>query len=337
MRRLSITALLLFVAISAFAQVRGVGRLQGNINDKNTGKPVAGATVSINMASGNTKPIVVKSDSRGHWAALGLTGGTWNIDISASGYETSRGSASVSEMQVAPPIKTELVPEVKQEAAAVVPMGPSLPKEAVDAIKEGEELLKTQGATAAETQENAKRAVADFEKALPLITGDAPELKDVRNQLMQVLAQAYYRAGDVNGAIATFEKLDAVDPSIGTADAAHTTRAVLLANLYLENGQLDKGKAILDKLPATAITDPTAFINIGILFLNKKNPGDAAAYFAKAVALDPKRADSYYYRGLAELQLRKNKEAKSDLETVVALAPDSPEAKDAKQLLANLK
>jgi tetratricopeptide (TPR) repeat protein len=337
MRKLLISSIALFVAISAFAQVRGVGRLQGIITDKSTGKPVAGATISINTASGNTKPIVVKSDARGRWAALGLTGGTWNVDITAAGYEMSRGSASVSEMQVAPPIKTELVPEVKQEAAAIVPAGPSLPKEAVDAIKEGEQFLKTQGATPAETQENAKRAVADFEKALPLITGDAPELQDVRNQLMQVLSQAYYRAGDMNNAIATFEKLEAADPWTATADAAHTTRAVLLANLYLENGQLDKGKAILDKLPATAITDPTAFINIGILFLNKKNPADAAAYFAKAVALDPKRAESYYYRGLAELQLRRNKEAKTDLEQVVALAPDSSEAKDAKQLLANLK
>ncbi|HSP16481.1 MAG TPA: tetratricopeptide repeat protein [Thermoanaerobaculia bacterium] len=358
MRKLLIMSAALFVAAVSFAQVRGVGRLQGVITDKTTGKGVAGATITVNTAAGNTQPIVVKSDSRGRWAALGLTNGVWNIDITASGYVMSRGSAAVSEMQVAPPIKTQLEPEARKEAAATVPTAPSVPKEAVDAIREGQELLKvkagdvvttTQAAadgsstavshtvTAAEVQENAKRSVADLEKALPMIPEDTPELKDVKNQVLQVLAQAYYRAGDVPGAIGTLERLEVADPWTATADAAYTTREVLLANLYLENGQLDKGKAILDKLPPSAITDPTAFINIGILFLNKKNPADAATYFSKAVALDAKRADSYYYRGLAELQLRQNKEAKADLEQVVALSPDSPEAHDAKQLLANLK
>src|SRR5581483_3478016 len=116
-----------------------------------------------------------------------------------------------------------------------------------------------------------------------------------------------------------------------------TTREVLLANLLLENGQLDQGRALLDKLPPNAITDPTAYINIGILFLNKKNPADAAAYFTKAVELDAKRAESYYYRGLAEIQLKRNKEAKADFQQVLALAPDSSEGHDAKQLLAGLK
>ena len=115
------------------------------------------------------------------------------------------------------------------------------------------------------------------------------------------------------------------------------TRDVLLANLYLENGQLEQGRALLEKLPPAAITDPTAYLNIGILFLNKKNTADAATYFTKAINMDPKRAESYYYRGLAEVQSKKFKEAKADFEQVLALAPDSSEAHDAKQLLASLK
>ena len=124
--------------------------------------------------------------------------------------------------------------------------------------------------TAAEAKESAKRAVADFEKALPMIPEDKPALKDIKNQVYQVLAQAYYKAGDLKNAIATLEKLDVADPWT-TPDAAHTTREILLANLYLENGQVDQGKALLEKLPPAAITDPTAYINIGILFLNKKD------------------------------------------------------------------
>lgn len=350
--------LLLLVSVAADAQMRGTGRLQGNVFDKATGKPIAGVTITIALPNGHTQPIVVKTDARGHWAALGMTPGQWNIDIVAAGYNTTRGTANVSELAQTPAIKTELEPQQQAPPEAAAVPTASVPKEAVDAIKEGERLLKakpgdvitttqvdTSGAstavqhtvTADELKDNAKRAVADFEKALPMIPEDTPELKDVKNQVLQILSQAYYRAGDVKNAIVTMEKLEAADPAGPAPDAAHQTRSILLANLYLENGQLEQGRALLDKLPAGAITDPTAYINIGILFLNKKNPADANTYFTKAINLDPKRADSYYYRGLAEIQLKKNKEAKVDLEQVVALAPDSSEAKDAKQLLASLK
>ncbi|GAC1431821.1 MAG: hypothetical protein NVSMB68_04200 [Thermoanaerobaculia bacterium] len=367
MRKSVVVVLSLLVSTLALAQIRGTGRLQGNVFDKSTGKPIAGATVTIGTASGNTRPIVVKTDSKGHWAAIGMTSGQWNIDITAAGYMTSRGTASISEVSMAPPVRTELEPEAKPEPAAVTaPAMPTVPKEAVDAIKEAQALVRiaagdvftttqpsttpstttsTAGVstavshtvTAAEAKENAKRAVADLEKALPMIPEDTQDLKDVKNQVRQVLAQAYYKAGDLKSAIATFEKLDTTDPMPATPDAAHTTREVLLANLYLESGQLEKGKALLDKLPSSAITDPTAYTNIGILFLNKNNPADASTYFGRAIQLDSKRAENYYYRGLAELHMKKNKEAKADLEHVLMLAPNSPEAHDAKQLLASLK
>src|SRR4029077_2148535 len=144
-RRIAISfALSLVIAVAASAQMRGTGRLQGNVVDKNTGKPIAGATITIALPAGKTQPIVVKSDSRGHWAAIGMTPGVWNVDISASGYVTSGGTANISEVSATPSIKTELEPEIKQQppAAADVPSGPSLSPEIVDAIKEGQALLK---------------------------------------------------------------------------------------------------------------------------------------------------------------------------------------------------
>jgi len=313
------------------------------------------------LPNGHTVPITTKTDARGHWSALGMTSGVWNVDISAPGYVTSRGTANVSEAGATPNVNVQLEAATAAQAPAAeneVATAPSVPKEAVDLIKEGQQLLNakagdvitvsqtdTAGASTAvahtvtkeELQDNAKRAAADLEKALPQVPDTTPELKEIRNQVMQVMAQAYYRGGDLKDAIATLEKLDVTDPMPATPDQPHMIRDVLLANLYLENGQLDQGRTMLDKLPPTAITDPMAYINIGILFLNKKNPADAATYFSKAISMDPKRADTYYYRGLAEVQQKKNKEAKADFEQVVALAPDSTEAKDAKQLLASLK
>ena len=352
------SAVMLLIALGANAQVRGLGRLQGNVTDKSTGKPIAGATITVTLPSGKTAPITAKTNSNGHWSALGMTSGVWNIDISAPGYVTSRGTANVSEAAANPPINISLEPQAAAQPAPQneVAAAPSVPKEAVDLIKEGQQLLNakagdvittsqtdTAGASTAvshtvtkdELQGNAKRAVADFEKALPQIPDTTPELKDVRNQVMQVMSLAYYRSGDVPKSIAISEQLDVADPF--KPDTAHVARELTLAQLYAENGQLDLARQTIEKVPATAVTDPAAYINIGAYLYNKNKPAEAASYFTRAIGVDPKSVDALYYRALAELQLKKNKEAKADLEQILVLAPDSTEAKDARQLLASLK
>lgn len=359
MRKLILTTSLilsLFTTITVTAQVRGTGRLQGIVTDKATGKPIAGATVTVTPSSEKTVPIVAKTDQRGRWSALGLTNGNWNIDITADGYETTRGSAAVSELQMAPPIKTAMAPAAVVEEQPVVEApveSPLIPKEAADLITEGQDLLKIKagdvvtrteatgaGASAsvshtvtdADVKENAKRAVANFEKAFPLIPEDKPETGEIRSQLMDVMAQAYYRAGDLPKAISMLERLITVDP-FSAPDPRITPRQLLLVNLYLEHGNLEKAKGLLDKLPAGAVTDPTVYVNIGILFMNLQKVSDALTFFTKAIELDPAHSPSYYYRGLANLQSKKNAEARADFQKVIALAPGSSEAGDAKQML----
>jgi len=346
--------LMLVSTASVMAQLRGKGRLQGTVVDKQTGTPIAGATISINIADGSTSPIVVKSNDKGRWSALGMSNGSWNIDIDADGYQPSRvGPVAISETQTLPSRKIELEKLAVQEQVpeVVAPMGSSVPQEAVDAIKEAEQLLSVNGGdvisrtevagvgettsvsrtvTPEDVVENARKAAALMAKALPQIPSETPELQTVRLQVQQRMAQAYYRAGDVRNAIGLLEAISAADP-------ANIGVALLLTNLYLENGQLEEGKARLAGLPADAVTDPTVYVNIGILFLNKNNPEDAAVNFGKAVEMDMTQPASYYYRGLANLQLKKMKEAKADFEKVISLAPDSTEARDAKQLLDSMK
>jgi len=307
-----IAFVLLAAASAAFAQVRGKGRLQGVVTDAATSKPVEGATVTISMADGNTKPIVVKTNAKGRWSALGLTNGQWNVDIEAKGFVTSRGSANVSEVQMLPPIATTLQAEApKEEEPAVKTAG--VPQEVVDAVQLGQELMAA---------EKYKEAIVEFEKALPALPDNM--------SLKQVMAQAHYKAGELKKAIELLE-------AVAASPESNSSIVLLLTNLYLENGQLDEGKARLATLPADAVTEPTVYVNIGILFLNKNNPAEALTYFSKAVDMDAARPESFYYRGLANVQLKKQKEAKADFEKVLALAPDSPEGRDAKQLIDSLK
>ncbi len=315
---LAAAVLMLVASVSATAQVRGKGRLQGSVVEKETGKPVGGAKLTINLADGSTAPIVVKTNDKGRWSAIGMISGGWNIDIDADGYQPSRiGPVNISETQMLPAMKIELEKLVVQEqttAEVEVPMaGSAVPQEAIDAVNAGQDLMAA---------EKYKEAVIEFEKALPLLPDNM--------QLRQVAAQAYYKAGDLKKAIASLEAVTAADPT-------NSGIALLLTNLYLENGQLEEGKARLASLPADAVTYPTLYVNIGILFLNKNNPQEAAVNFSKAVDLDMTQPASFYYRGLANLQLKKTAEAKADFAKVVALAPESPEAKDAKQLVDSLK
>jgi tetratricopeptide (TPR) repeat protein len=317
MRRLTnvlMIAVLAIVAGQAMAQVRGKARLQGNVVDKANGNPIANATVTIAIADGSTVPIVTKTNAKGRWSALGLVGGNWNVDIAADGYETSRGAIAVTEVQMMPPIKTELAASAPApEEQAQVATKPGVPKEIVDAVNSGQELLAAG---------KYKEAIVELEKAVVGLPDNI--------QLKQVLAQAYYKDGQLPKAISILETVTAADPT-------NTGVGLVLTNIYLENGQLDEAKARLATLPAGAVTDPTVYVNIGILFLNKNNPAEAAAYFTKAVDMDGTRHEPFYYRGLAELQQKKMKEAKADLEKVIALSPDSSEAKDAKQLIDSLK
>ena len=71
--------------------------------------------------------------------------------------------------------------------------------------------------------------------------------------------------------------------------------------------------------------------------MNKKQPAAARDYFTKVIDANPKDADGYYYRGLATIQAGKAKEAKADLQKVIELAPDSDQAKEAKEYLKSIK
>jgi hypothetical protein len=326
------------VTFAATAQIRGTGRLQGSVVDKATGKPVAGATVTI--SGNNTKSAVTKTNAKGQWSVLGLAGGTWSIDIEAKGYETKRGSASLSEKQMVPPIRSELVAAV--EAEVPVESAPSnVPEEVINAVTEAQELLRPAAGdpvsetdatlvTAEMVKANSAKAAELLEVALPAIPTDTEDRKRIRTQVQQLLAQAQYKAGSLDKAIATLTALMA-------SDETDHTNALLLVNLYLESGKLAEGKALLEKLPDWAVSDPTVYLNVGILFLNKDSAKDAVTYFDKAIALDAGKAEGYYYRGLANVQLQNIAGAKADFEKVLALAPDGAEANDAKQMLAGLK
>ena len=314
-----IAAAIVATAVMAAEDWRGDNRLSGSVVDKNTGKPVAGAKLKLRIERGAKGGPDITADSNGKWAVLGIAAGGWNIDIEAPGYELRQiGPVGISEGQRLPPIKIELEPVVvKQTETVPAPEqvkigGIVVSKDIADAIDAGNKLLADQ---------KYKEAVEQYEKAYPTLSSNT--------SLKFALARAYYGAGEIKKSIVLLEEAYKADP-------ANTQVGILLANMYLEDGQLDKGKQIVDALPATAL-NLDSLLNTGIALMNKKQPAAAIEYFAKAISLDPNRHEGYYYRGLALIQGGKAKQAKPDLEKVVQLAPDSSEAKDAREYLKSIK
>lgn len=337
MRRSILTLVAMLFATSLLAQAyRGNGRLQGVVLDPD-GKPIAGAKVTLFSLKTQSGPPSITTDKNGKWAILGLVNGSWNVDIEAEGFVPSRGAVEVSEFQRIPPLKKTLERAVEVPAQEVPVTKPGVSQEAVDAVNAAQSLLdEAEGRTLSlepMTEERRKKLYGDaavqLEKALTLIPEDADNAKTLV-QMRQLLAQAYYKTGDLKKSIELLKSVAAASPeNIGVR--------MLLANLLLEDGRLDEGRAALAEVPESAMPDPTAYINVGILFMNKSQQQDAYGYFDKAVNMNPNRGESYYYRGLAQLQMQKLKEAKADFEKVLALSPESSEAKDAQDLLKQFK
>jgi tetratricopeptide (TPR) repeat protein len=317
----ALAAAILCLTATLFAREdwRGNNRLAGVIVDQTTGKPVPNAKIVLRKgASGGPD---VTADSSGKWAMLGLSAGAWSIDASAPGYVTRQLSLSIAENQRIPTMKIELEPQVSaQPAAQAAPAaaeqvkigGQVVSKDIADAVEAGNAALGAK---------NYKEAVADYEKAVAGLPGFMP--------LKFALARAYYGANEMPKAAAAMEE-------VYKSDTANPQYAALYANMLLESGQLDKAKEVIEKLPDNAL-DMNTLLNAGIALMNKKQPGAAVAYFTKAVNLDPKSHLGYYYRGLAQIQHGKAKEAKPDLLKVIELAPDSDEAKEAKDYLKSIK
>jgi tetratricopeptide (TPR) repeat protein len=287
---------------------KGRGRIEGRVTDPD-GKPVAGATVKIRLPDSPDQGPDLKTDAKGRWAYLGLRGGDWKITIEAPGYMSGETIYAVSEFERRNPVNYTMKPVPKVEAAA-----PSVPPEITEAVKAGNEALE---------QKRWADARTAFEKVLPA----APD----NVGLLMALARSYSGEGNTEKAVEMLKR-------VTEKDSANWGAWMLMANMLLEKGKLEEGRAALDHVPQQSVNDPNVFINVGVLFMNQKKSDEAETYFTKAVEVAPGQFDGYYYRGLARVSLKKNEAAREDLQKVVELAPkDSTEAKEALQLLEALK
>jgi len=287
---------------------RGKGRLDGWVRDTN-GQPIANAKVELTREKGGGTS--TKTNAKGYWAILGLIGGIWNVDVTVAGYEPRKLSVNVTEAGRVPSM--EILLEKAAAPVAGAQPGRDVGAEITAAVAQGNKLLG---------EKKYAEARAEYEKALAVL----PE----NPELWKGISQTYHGEGNKAKTEESLRKVIQLDP-------ADTDTKILLGSLLIEEGKVDEGKAMIDALPPGAVKDPAVYTNLGIIFMNKKRPEEARAYMTRAIEIDRAIAESYYYRGLANIQAKKNAEAKVDFQKYLELAPNGPEAKEVKEMLQALR
>ena len=293
---------------------QGRGRLEGTVTSA-AGQPIEGAKVSLRYAGDGPD---LKTDKKGHWAILGVTGGTWNVDVSAPGFQPKKISVNVSEVNRNPPVVLSLDPSVEakqdipQEAEIRVG-GKKISKDTAEALEKGNAASKAKNY--AEAEENYLKATAELPDNASLLTN---------------LALSYYFDNKPEPALEYAHKVTAVDPN-------NVTAWLMISELELQKGNLEAGQEALAKVPEERITSPEPYLNIGILLLNKKKPAEADEVFTKAIVKQPDLAQGYYYRGLARYQTKRMAEAKADFQKSIELDPSGKNTETAKEILKTIK
>lgn len=369
-RRFTTTCLALAAAVSlpVLAQEwAGRGRAQGVVKDEN-GQPLVGASVTLRMGEATEGPESVVTNEKGRWSAGGLAGGNWTALIEKEGYGAAQGPVYVTEFGAAQPFEVKLVPNpgasidvgetlfaagdyaaARAEYEKAVPhmtpdraaalrsrIGDSYLVEGnraaaraeyeralADITPEGKAHVLLQIANSYQQEENWSAARTSYEQVLPLL----PPEDQVR--ILQQIARSYDIEENRPAAISTIERALALavdDPGL----------LQVAADLLTREGREAEAEAYLARIPEDAALPADMLLNAGIRDYNEGSYEEALKSFERVVRQDPALLDGYYYRGLCHLALQHMDEARADLQKVIELDADAPQATQAREFLDSL-
>lgn len=162
------------------------------------------------------------------------------------------------------------------------------------------------------------------------------------------MGTAYQANNDLDNAISNYEKAMGLDPATKAykeaLDGAKSAKASpLLDSAYkkqttdLGGGKYDLPGAIADYKAALRIFDDAGtHMNLGTALQANNNNQEALAEYTKAINMDNKLADAYYYRGTIFEAQGNKAAARKDYQRYLQLAPTGPNAADVKERMKGL-
>ncbi len=148
---------------------------------------------------------------------------------------------------------------------------------------------------------------------------------DKASRLQYLAAQSYDKLNDADAARRTYQRL----ADIGGDPWASIGRSAV----QLMDNRFDEALGSADQAVRLAASLPEAHYQRGIVFMFRKEYGDALDAFTRATQLDPTFAAAYYYAGLASSRVKRIDLMASNFGMFIKLAPDAPERPEVESVL----
>jgi len=312
--RVLLACSLLAVGTASAQDWKGKATLSGKVTDP-AGKAISGATVTLTFVDLNAGT-ETKTNSKGEWEVKNVANGKWVIRISKEGFDPQESPVEVGGEAKNPHVQARLAPVGSAGANIDLATGDQKARELLAAKKYAE----------------ARAIYQDLLVKFP---------KAVRIHI--ALAQTYDGEGKFSEAADELKEYLQTDPQnlqIGS----------FLAGEYAKAGRGDEALQVMKAIPPAAMKDAADLQECGYSLLRLRKPSDAVKFFDLAVARFPNDPTNYYYRGLSEMQIGEIVEkegtkerrahfdkAKADMDKFLSMAPNAPEAANAKKILELVK
>jgi Flp pilus assembly protein TadD len=308
----------LSLAAPAAAQTH---RLGGVVTDAQ-GKPIEGVTVVISQVAGSAK-YTAKTDAMGTYNQIGLIGNIeYSVTISKDGLTATRSQRIAGGGVTQHRMDFVLM---AGRPDGTMPAGVDAAAELQKTFTEGLELIRA----------------SKFDEAVPKFESVA-QLNAKCSDCFYNIGYAYLQKKDYDKAEAAYKKAIEIKPDY--ADA-YTD----LAKIYTQQRKFDEAAAASAKAAEFGAGAPApgtlagggganadALFNQGVTLWNGGKIADAKKAFEAAIAANPNHAESHYQLGMALINEGNLKGAGTEFETYLKLAPNGPNAAQAKAISAQL-
>jgi len=314
-QRVGLFACTLLLSLAFALPAAAQGRIKGTVKD-NTGKPVADAKVTIEFQGNVSRKFDMKTDNKGEFIQIGLASGEYKVIAE----KDKMAGMMLARVRGGQPAEVNLV---------ISPGGSTL--DAKEAAAKNAEVMKAVDAgMAASAAGKPDDAITAFNQAIAL------------NQscfgCYGALGAAYVQKKDFDKAEAAYKKGIEIKADYAEAYSG-------LASIYNAQHKFDQAQAASAKASELAGGagatggggNPDIFYNQGVIAWNAGKVADAKKAFESAIAANPSHAESHYQLGMVLVNEGNLAGAATEFETYVKLAPDGPNAAQAKALVGQLK
>jgi tetratricopeptide (TPR) repeat protein len=304
----------LAIAVPALAQ--STGMIKGTVTD-DRGQPVDGAKVTIEMNGGTGRRYESKTNKKGEYIQIGLTGGSYKVVAE----KDKLGSAPVTvNVRVNTTGQADLVLAIASAAAT---------KEAQEKNAQLKKVFDEGVALSSAGKHD--EAIGKFNEGIAL----SATCYDCYNNI----GYSYAQLKNWDKAEAAYKKSAEIKPDDATAHSGLATvyNAERKFDLAAEEGA--KATQLSSSLSAGGggAGSADAQYNQGVILWNAGKIADAKKAFEAAVAANPNHAEAHYQLGMALVNEGNMAGAATEFETYLKLSPTGPNAATAKSLVDQLK